>query len=75
MGKLARAAWLTRVKPVQAMRATNTGAPIARVSTRAGVMRRVPDADRMEVIEIPRSIRAEVALDGEHATVVAVAGC
>jgi hypothetical protein len=38
-------------------------------------MRRVPDADRMEVIEIPRSIRAEVALDGEHATVVAVAGC
>jgi hypothetical protein len=28
----------------------------------------------MEVIEIPRSIRAGVAQDGEHATVVAVTG-
>src|SRR5580704_4888728 len=79
-GKLPRPMPAMKLKPVQPMRASAIGTPISRATQRPGVMRRSPGArgapvvTGMVVMTCPRSSGAQVAQDGEYATVVAVTG-
>src|SRR5271166_3889790 len=77
-GKLARPIPVTRLKALKPIMARAMGTPIARAAQRPGVIRRAAGARGGLVIGVvvmamsPFSSRAEIAQNGEHATVVAV---